>query len=131
VAQERELPAAKRVALEIKKMWHCVKCGEDVEDHFDRCWNCQANRRGLRQFNHNHVDGYEDDRVRAIVNKKHKPMNCLRCNDPLTYAGTKKFPPGPSLRVFGDLGELLISRENIEMYVCQSCGHVEFFAFGD
>ena len=54
MAQERELPAAKRVALEIKKMWHCVKCGEDVEDHFDRCWNCQANRRGLRQFNHNH-----------------------------------------------------------------------------
>lgn len=112
-------------------MWHCLKCGEDVEDHFDVCWNCQANRRGLRQFNSRETTTIDDDRVRAIVNKKHKPMDCLRCGSTLTYAGTKKFHQGSNLGVLGDWGELLVGKESVEMYVCSKCGHVEFFAFGE
>lgn len=27
-------------------MWECRKCGEEVEDDFDVCWNCQAGRDG-------------------------------------------------------------------------------------
>lgn len=112
-------------------MWHCLKCGEDVEDHFDLCWNCQANRRGLRQFNNHKADETEDDRVRAIVNKRHKPMGCVRCSSVLIHAGTKKFHQGPNFGAFGDWGELLIAKETLEMYVCSQCGHVEFFALGD
>lgn len=108
-------------------MWHCLKCGEDVEDHFELCWNCQANRRGLRQFKRDSEE--EDERVKAIVNKRHKPMGCLRCSSFLVHAGTKKFPPGSNLGVLGS--ELLASKETLEMYVCAECGHVEFFAFGD
>lgn len=27
-------------------MWECRRCGEEVEDNFDVCWNCQAGRDG-------------------------------------------------------------------------------------
>jgi hypothetical protein len=27
-------------------MWKCRRCGEEVEDDFDVCWNCQAGRDG-------------------------------------------------------------------------------------
>ena len=110
-------------------MWHCLKCGEDVEDHFDLCWNCQANRRGLRQFPKS--ENPEDDRVRAIVNKRHKPMKCLRCASVLVHAGTKKFHQGPTFGALGEWAELLVAKETLEMYVCPECGHVEFFAFGE
>jgi hypothetical protein len=112
-------------------MWHCLKCGEDIEDHFELCWNCQANRRGLRQFNNREAGEIGDERVRAIVNKKHKPMKCLRCANVLKYAGTKKFHQGSNLGVLGDWSELLVGKETVEMYVCSECGHVEFFAFAD
>ena len=111
-------------------MWHCLKCGEDVEDHFDICWNCQANRRGLRPFSTREAEE-EDERVKALLNKKHKPMGCLRCSSVLVHAGTKKFTTGSNLGVLGDWGDLLIPKETLEMYVCSECGHVEFFAFGD
>lgn len=111
-------------------IWHCLKCGEDVEDQFEVCWNCQADRRGLRNFNKSEIE-YPEDRVRAIVNKKHKPMNCLRCTTVLTHAGTRKLHQGPNFGVLGDWGELLVTKETVEMYVCSECGHVEFFAFGE
>jgi len=25
--------------------WRCAECGEDIEEQFDRCWNCGASRR--------------------------------------------------------------------------------------
>src|SRR5262245_37014811 len=102
------------------KMWHCVKCGEDVEDQFELCWNCQANRRGLRQFNKREPEDPED-RVKSIVNRKHKPMNCLRCTSLLSYAGSRKVHQGPGFG-FGDWGEFLLAKEAVEMYVCSECG---------
>ena len=109
-------------------MWRCLKCGEEVEDHFDLCWNCQANRRGLRQFKQIVDDDQDDDPVRARVNKKHKPISCLRCSAILTYAGSRRLQQGPGLGVFVEIGE---SKEIVEMYVCGECNHVEFFAFGE
>jgi len=111
-------------------MWHCLKCGEEVEDHFEVCWNCQADRRGLRKFTKPEIE-YPEDRVRAIVNKKHKPMHCLRCSCLLTHAGTRKLHQGPNFGVLGDWGEFLVTKETVEMYVCSECGHVEFFAFAE
>jgi hypothetical protein len=108
-------------------MWRCLKCGEEVEDHFDLCWNCQANRRGLRQFKKIVEEDPVDERVRARVNKKHKPIKCVRCSAMLTYTGSRRLQQGPGFGVFGDLGE----SEVVEMYVCGECNHVEFFAFGE
>ena len=109
-------------------MWRCLKCGEEVEDHFDLCWNCQANRRGLRPFKQIADEDPGDERVRARVNKKHKPINCIRCSTILTYSGSRRLQQGPAFGVFGDLGE---SQEIVEMYVCGECNHVEFFAFSE
>jgi hypothetical protein len=54
---------------------------------------------------------------------------CIRCNEQLTFAGEKDFHEGTRAWgfVLGDLGELFTHQETIEMYVCESCGGVEFF----
>ena len=28
-------------------MWHCQKCGEELEDNFDACWNCGTSKEGV------------------------------------------------------------------------------------
>lgn len=33
-----------RADIPAGKTWRCVKCGELVEDQFDECWNCGAER---------------------------------------------------------------------------------------
>lgn len=27
-----------------RKTWKCAKCGEEVEEQFDQCWNCGAEK---------------------------------------------------------------------------------------
>jgi hypothetical protein len=52
----------------------------------------------------------------------------LRCDAPLTFLGERDFHEGSRGWGFlGDFGELFTNREKIEMYVCEQCGHVEFF----
>src|SRR5262245_12888256 len=31
-------------------MWNCTNCGEQSEDNFDICWNCQFDRDGVPQI---------------------------------------------------------------------------------
>jgi hypothetical protein len=111
-------------------MWNCPACGEEVDDQFDVCWNCQATQSGRRRHNLTHA-GDEDNLLKSLVNKKHKPMNCLRCSRILDHAGTRKFHQGPNLGALGDWGELFVGQESLEMYVCRGCGHIEFFTFED
>jgi hypothetical protein len=56
--------------------------------------------------------------------------SCTRCDGTLLFAGTKDFHEGSTSWGFllGNFGELLTNREQIEMYVCEDCGHIEFFA---
>jgi len=56
-------------------------------------------------------------------------LTCIRCQEQLTFAGEKDFHEGTRAWGFilGDLGELFTNQETIEMYVCKSCGGVEFF----
>ena len=56
-------------------------------------------------------------------------LNCVRCDSPLTFLGERDFHEGSRGWGFflGDLGELLVNREKVEMYVCEACGHLEFF----
>jgi hypothetical protein len=56
-------------------------------------------------------------------------LPCVRCDEPLTFLGEKDFHEGSRGWgfFFGDFGELLTSRQTIQMYACESCGHVEFF----
>jgi uncharacterized protein YbaR (Trm112 family) len=56
---------------------------------------------------------------------------CPRCNGPLTYAGTKQFHEGTRFWDFmGGLFELLKNRQAFDLYVCSTCGRVEFFVDG-
>ena len=32
-------------------MWKCIKCGEDIEDTFDVCWNCGTSKDGVEDPN--------------------------------------------------------------------------------
>jgi hypothetical protein len=56
--------------------------------------------------------------------------SCTRCDGALIFAGDKDFHEGSTGWGFflGDLGELFTNREKVEMYICESCGHIEFFA---
>jgi hypothetical protein len=112
-------------------MWICANCAEQIEDHFDACWNCQTTRRGHRPAHEAAADDIADQRLKAIVNDRHKPMNCLRCSGALVHAGTRKFHEGPNLGVLGDWGEFLVDHQSLDMYICKACGHVEFFPFED
>jgi hypothetical protein len=57
-------------------------------------------------------------------------MKCLRCEQPLTFVGTREFHEGPGGGLFSDLTELFMKKEKFDVYVCRNCGHVEFFVNG-
>ncbi len=58
------------------------------------------------------------------------PIDCLRCQQPLYFLGVREFHEGARVGVFGDLFELFQDREELDLFACGSCGHVEFFIGG-
>jgi predicted nucleic-acid-binding Zn-ribbon protein len=58
------------------------------------------------------------------------PIACLRCKQQLQHAGTRRFHEGTNWGAFGEIGELFVKRERFDVYVCDRCGHVEFFVDG-
>ena len=58
------------------------------------------------------------------------PINCARCHRPLYFLGLRNFHEGSRPGVFGDLFELFQNREELELFACGHCGHVEFFVGG-
>ena len=60
----------------------------------------------------------------------HTTLKYLRCDRPLTFVGTREFHEGPGGGLFSDLTELFMKKEIFDVYVCQNCGHVEFFVNG-
>lgn len=45
----REQKLAHETPTEVDKpraTWKCPKCGEEVEEQFDKCWNCETSRPG-------------------------------------------------------------------------------------
>jgi hypothetical protein len=58
------------------------------------------------------------------------PMTCPRCEQPLEYAGAKRFHEGTNWGALGEIGEFFVKREQFDVYVCPNCGRVEFFIRG-
>jgi len=55
-------------------------------------------------------------------------LPCVRCRTPLTFAGDKDFREGGGANLlFGPLGALFESSTRLEVWACESCGHVELF----
>lgn len=55
-------------------------------------------------------------------------LPCVRCRTPLTFAGEQDFREGAGTNLlFGFVGALFESSTRLEVWVCESCGHVELF----
>lgn len=61
---------------------------------------------------------------------KQARINCVRCQNPLYFLGVRNFHEGTRIGFLGDLFEAFQHREELEMFACGSCGHVEFFVGG-
>ncbi len=105
-------------------MWTCQICDAEVEEEsWDLCWKCSHPRTTPPE---------EVETLRALQDrKKGGGLNCIRCNSTSKYAGTKSFHEGSNLGfLLGDFGHLFEGSERYDVYVCISCGKVEFYVDG-
>ena len=92
--------------------WTCQNCNTTIDDdEFEVCWSCNCEK-GKPASEHNYSNSVPD---------------CIRCQEILTFIGTKNFHEGTRWGVLGELGEFFVNKENLDMYACKSCGKVEFF----
>ncbi|WP_105167835.1 hypothetical protein [Pseudoalteromonas sp. T1lg23B] len=95
--------------------WTCQNCNTIIDDDsFEVCWNCRC----------------EKGKSAPDQDLTNLTPDCIRCQTGLTFIGTKNFHEGTRWGVLGELGELFVSKENLDMYACKSCGKVEFFIAG-
>jgi len=87
-------------------MWTCPTCGEKHEDQFEECWKCAGHR-------------YSEQP--AI------PLRCLRCEIPLTPAGTRFFKLETGGALVSMLTDMTVVHQDFELFACERCGKVEFF----
>jgi hypothetical protein len=107
-------------------MWRCVRCGETVEDNFSECWNCRAGKDGLLPEGYLSAHEIAAAENRAIVNTNLSSVNCVRCANGLEYRGMMRVSHSP----VGLTGVLFAADEDLSMYACPRCGHIEFFVPG-
>ncbi len=55
-------------------------------------------------------------------------MNCLRCNQELVSAGIQKLQLGEVGVLTGVWANLLSGALDVEIYICEKCGKLEFFS---
>ena len=95
--------------------WTCQYCKTKIDDDaFEVCWNCNC----------------EKDKSEPEKRAADSIPDCIRCQDKISFIGTKNFHEGTRWGVLGDLGELFVNKENLDMYACKTCGKVEFFIAG-
>jgi hypothetical protein len=121
-------PAALGCSAKYKlPMWKCPVCSSTVEDDsWTECWRCGSQRS---------LDAKAVERESAALAakiEKARSRDCLRCDTPLRFLGTKKFHEGTRQWGFwlSDLGELFVHREHFDVFACPTCGKVEFFVEG-
>jgi hypothetical protein len=57
-------------------------------------------------------------------------LPCVRCQTPLAFVGERDFREGAGGNLLLPLGEFFEQATRFEVWVCQSCGHVELFVPG-
>lgn len=58
-------------------------------------------------------------------------ITCLRCNSSMVCIGTEKIQLGQTGWFLGDLPNLFAGALEVAIYVCKSCGKIEFFQAKD
>ncbi len=56
-----------------------------------------------------------------------KGLDCLRCRVKMKYLGNKKLQLGQTGWLMGDLPNLMAGSLEVTIYICPSCGKLEFF----
>lgn len=58
------------------------------------------------------------------------PATCLRCTGTMEAVGVLQLHAGSQAApfLFGNVGDLLVTREALDTFVCAGCGKVEFYA---
>jgi hypothetical protein len=64
--------------------------------------------------------------------ERDEELPCVRCQTPLVFVAERNFREGTGgwELAFGRLGPLFENSTRMEVWVCQSCGHVELFLPG-
>ena len=101
-------------------MWKCHLCDAVVEDDtWEVCWQCSAPRT---------ADARVAEQERKVLEEqKSRFMRCLRCEGAMVHGGRREFHEGTRLGALGDLAELLVSKEALDLWYCGTCGKVEFY----
>ena len=55
-------------------------------------------------------------------------MLCLRCNNKMQYVCREKLQLGETGLIFGTLPNLFAGALTVNIYLCESCGKLEFFS---
>ena len=129
----------------------CPKCNSECEDNFELCWNCQYSFTEERillntEFSKAcpHCNTEVDSSYKFCPNCQHKTglnclpaessayegelkIECLRCQVPMFFKGSSRFPEGPGISAMGNPTELMTNREPFDLYFCPKCGKIEFF----
>ena len=106
-------------------MWTCKICDCEIEDDtWEACWHCSSPR---------NLESADIEVMRKAHQKKvNIVLNCLRCDQKMTHAGTRKFRREESISLtflgFELTPDLLNHRYDV--YVCTNCGKTEFFVDG-
>ncbi len=91
--------------------WKCQNCSTEIEEYgFEECWNCGC------------------EKGQALPPESQKQVfKCLRCQSTMLKLGAKEFHEGARWGTLGNLGELFVDKQVLDMFACKSCGKVEFF----
>ena len=109
-------------------MWTCPSCGEDVEDDFNVCWNCQRSKDGTTPATGDEHAGppglvetsRPDGSIEVAV--AGKPLACVVC-------GNLAFHERSSLlnTRFATFMKLDWANAQAINYICTRCGHIFWF----
>ena len=98
-------------------MKNCPNCNAEIEHGFEICWKCQ----------YSFADQKVIEPVELGQNHFYSTINCLRCDVPMTFAGTRKIQDRIHWTTPGILLELLSNTDSFDLFVCPQCDKVEFF----
>jgi len=56
-----------------------------------------------------------------------RELKCLRCNQQMDYLKSERIQLGQTGFFLGDLPNLMAGALEVDIYVCNNCGKIEFF----